>query len=27
MHKLIIKYNNQLKLLNLRDGKTYTISE
>lgn len=27
MHKLIIKYNKQLKMLNLRDGKTYTISE
>ncbi|WP_431354997.1 hypothetical protein, partial [Staphylococcus aureus] len=24
MHKLIIKYNKQLKMLNLRDGKTYT---
>ena len=23
MHKLIIKYNKQLKMLNLRDGKTY----
>lgn len=27
MHKLIIKYNKQLKMFNLRDGKTYTISE
>lgn len=27
MHKLIIKYQEQLKVLNLRDSKTYTISK
>ncbi|WP_423830800.1 FtsK/SpoIIIE N-terminal domain-containing protein, partial [Staphylococcus epidermidis] len=26
MHKLIIQYNDQLKMLNLQDDKTYTIS-
>ena len=26
MHKLIIQYNDQISMLNLRNGKTYTIS-
>lgn len=26
MHRLIIEYQNQLKMLNLRNQKTYTIS-
>ncbi|SUK34558.1 diarrheal toxin [Staphylococcus aureus] len=27
MHKLIIKYNKQLKMLNLRDGKTLLLAK